>query len=402
MGLAPYGKPKYKKLILDKLIDIKEDGSFRLNMKYFNYHRGLTMISKEFIKLFKNNRRSEETKITQFHMDIASSIQIVIEEIMIKILKNISKKYKIDNLCLAGGVALNCVVNGKLSKLGLFKEIWVQPAAGDAGGSLGAALSCYYMKFKKERVLENTDLMQGSYLGVSYKNKEIENFINNSKTVSKFYNEDELLPYIAERISKGDAVGWFQGKMEYGPRALGNRSILADPRNEKMQKNLNLKIKFRESFRPFAPSILYENLNDWFDLNHDSPYMLFVGNILEKFQIESDEDINKGTDAINFKRSAVPAITHVDYTARIQTVHKNTNNLYYNLISEFYKITGVPMLINTSFNVRGEPIVCSPKDAIKCFLGTGLDILVMGNYVLLKKDQQKELLKSYYNQFKLD
>ena len=387
MGLAPYGKPLYKDLIYEKIIDVKEDGSFYLDQKYFNYSTGLTMVSKKFLKLFNSQRREPESKLTEFHMDVAASIQAVVEETMLKITKNLYKKYKLENLCLAGGVALNCVANGKILKDSGFKNVWVQPAAGDSGGALGAAYALWYIKYNKERKVENNnDSMKGSYLGPSFTNEEIKIYLDKKKVVYKKFTDSEVLQRTAEELKKGKSVGWFQGRMEFGPRALGSRSILGDPRSESMQKNLNLKIKFRESFRPFAPAILNEYLEEWFNMSKKSPYMLFVSNILEKHHenISKEDKKKKGIDLLNIKRSSLPAITHVDYSSRIQTVHEETNPKFYGLIKEFHKQTGCPVLINTSFNVRGEPIVCSIEDAYNCFMKTNLDILVCENFLIEK------------------
>ena len=404
MGLAPYGKPKFKDLILEKLLDLKEDGSFKLNMKYFNYATGLTMTNEKFSKLFGQPvRDSKKDLLTQFHMDIASSIQAVTEDIVLKITKNISSTYKIKNLCLAGGVALNCVANGKILKEEVFENIWIQPAAGDAGGSLGAALAYWHHELKKPRE-EFKDRMNGSYLGPKFENDFIEKKLNSLKANYKKYNREEIIALTAKELAKEKTVGWFQGRMEFGPRALGGRSILADPRSEKMQKELNLKIKFRESFRPFAPSVLREDVSDWFDLNSDSPYMLLVSEVKKNKQIKMKAEDEKlfGIEKLNIKRSSIPAITHVDYSARIQTVHKDTNSRYYDLISEFKKNTDCPILVNTSFNVRGEPIVCSIEDAFNCFMGTNLDILVIEDFILFKDQQDKSLVKDYKNKFELD
>ena len=355
MGLAPYGEPKYKDLIKEKLIDLKEDGTFRLDMSYFNYATGLTMTNKKFSNLFNEPvRNPKKDRLTQFHMDIASSIQAVTEEIILKLTTSIAKEYKIKNLCLAGGVALNCVANGKILEKGIFKNIWIQPAAGDAGGALGAALAYWYKELNKSR-LEVADNMNGSYLGPSFNNDIIKKELDlvNAKYIK--FSDEELINKIANDLDNEKTVGFFQGRMEFGPRALGNRSILADPRSEKMQKELNLKVKFRESFRPFAPSILYEDLSKWFDLYCESPYMLFVANIKKELQISMTEK-NKnlfGIDKLNIKRSSIPAVTHVDYTARVQTVHRETNKRYYDLLTKFKEITGCPVLVNTSFNVRG-------------------------------------------------
>ncbi len=404
MGLAPYGKPIYKDLIFEKLIDMKDDGSFKLDMSFFDYATGLTMTNKKFSNLFGQPVRDpKKDKLTQFHMNIASSIQAVTEEIVIKLTKSAAKEYNINNLCLAGGVALNCVANGKIIKEKIFENVWVQPAAGDAGGSLGAALAFWYKELKKPRN-EFRDQMKGSYLGPKFSDQEIKNSLNNLKAKFSKFNSKQLVEITAKELSQSKTVGWFQGSMEFGPRALGCRSVLADPRSEKMQKELNLKIKFRESFRPFAPSILREDLNEWFDFDSDSPYMLFVSEVKKNKQIEMKESEKNlfGIDKLNIKRSIIPAITHVDYSARIQTVHKETNPKYYDLILEFKKITNCPILVNTSFNVRGEPIVCSIEDAFNCFMGTNLDILVIEDFILYKDEQDKSLLKNYKNKFELD
>ncbi|MDA9703430.1 carbamoyltransferase [Candidatus Pelagibacter bacterium] len=404
MGLAPYGKPKYKDLIIQNLMDLKEDGSFKLNMKFFNYATGLTMTNKKFSDLFGHPVRNPKKDLLEdFHMDIAASIQSVTEEIVIRITKNIASEYKIKNLCLAGGVALNCVANGKILRQKIFDDIWIQPAAGDAGGSLGAALAYWHHELKKPR--ENfQDQMKGAYLGPKLSEKNIEDQLKRLKARYTKKSSNEISSIVAKELSNGKTVGWFQGRMEFGPRALGGRSILADPRSDKMQKELNLKIKFRESFRPFAPSVLREEVSNWFELNYDSPYMLLVSDIKREKQITMSEKDKKlfGIDKLNIKRSSIPAITHVDYSARIQTVHKETNLKYYNLINEFKKITDCPVLVNTSFNVRGEPIVCSVEDAFNCFMGTNLDILAIENYLLIKDDQDKSLLKDYKNKFELD
>ncbi len=407
MGLAPYGKPIYKDLILDNLLDVKEDGSFRLNQKYFNYSSGLTMTNEKFNKLFQNKNRTPEDKLDQFHMDVAASIQKALEEIIIKITRHFKDKFKIDNLCLAGGVALNCVANGKISEDNCFSNIWVQPAAGDAGGAIGAALSIWYDYLSNERVLNNSkdlDSMKGSYLGPSYNSSEIEFALKKFSINYDHVQRDEMLDIASKALSEEKAIGWFQGKMEFGPRALGARSILADPRSENMQKNLNLKIKFRESFRPFAPSVLEHKAKEWFDLKNDSPYMLMVAQVNQDKKIynESLKDGLNGIELLNLKRSEVPAITHVDYSARIQTVNDKNNKVFYDLINRFYEITNCPMIVNTSFNIRGEPIVNTPEDAIKCFLGTNLDYLIIENYILDKKKQKNELLFSYKSSYELD
>ena len=403
MGLAPYGKPIFKDLIIDKLLDLKDDGSFRLNMKYFNYTTGLTMTNKQFSKLFGYPVRDEKDLLNDFHMDIASSIQAVTEEIILKITKNISNEYKIKNLCLAGGVALNCVANGKILREKTFDNIWIQPAAGDAGGSLGAALAYWYHELKMPRN-EYKDQMKGSYLGPKFENNLIEDKLKFLKANYKKQDSNKIILTTAKELSMEKTVGWFQGRMEFGPRALGGRSILADPRSDKMQKELNLKIKFRESFRPFAPSVLREDVNEWFDLDDDSPYMLLVADIKKEKQIKmTDKNDNLfGIEKLNVKRSTIPAVTHVDYSARIQTVHEETNPKYYQLITEFKKITNCPILVNTSFNVRGEPIVCSVEDAFNCFMGTNLDVLVIEDFILFKDDQDKSLIKNYKKKFELD
>ena len=404
MGLAPYGKPIFKDLIIDKLIDLKEDGSFKINMEYFNYATGLTMTNKKFSKLFGNPvRNPNKDLLKEFHMNIAASIQAVTEEIVLRLTRSISKEYNIKNLCLAGGVALNCVANGKILKEKVFEKIWIQPAAGDAGGSLGAALAYWHHELKMPRN-HYKDQMNGSYLGPKLENNIIEDKLKNLKAIYKKHNSSEIISTTAKELSKEKTVGWFQGRMEFGPRALGGRSILADPRSEKMQKELNLKIKFRESFRPFAPSILREDVKDWFELDNDSPYMLLVADIKKEKQIKmtkNDESLF-GIEKLNVKRSSIPAITHVDYSARIQTVHEETNPKYYQLIKEFKSITNCPVLVNTSFNVRGEPIVCSVEDAFNCFMGTDLDILVIEDFILFKNDQDKSLVKDYKNKFELD
>ena len=406
MGLAPYGEPKYKDVILNKLIDLKEDGSFRLNMKYFNYATGLTMTNEKFSNLFGEKvRNPEKDLLTQFHMDIASSIQLVTEEIVLRLTKSLSKENKSKNLCLAGGVALNCVANGKILKNNIFENIWIQPAAGDAGGSLGAALAFWYQELgnKREPLLKD-DEMNGSFLGPYFNDNEIERNLKSLNAKYEKVSEENLISLVANELKNEKTVGWFQGRMEFGPRALGARSILADPRSDKMQKELNLKVKFRESFRPFAPSVLREDLNNWFELNTDSPYMLLVSDVKKNIQIPMKEEEQKlfGIDKLNIKRSSIPAVTHVDYSARIQTVHEKTNPKYYKLIKKFKEITNCSVLVNTSFNIRGEPIVCTVEDAFKCFMGTNLDVLVCENFILHKKKQSEDLLKDYKNKFELD
>ncbi|MDA7752192.1 carbamoyltransferase [Candidatus Pelagibacter sp.] len=405
MGLAPYGTPIYEDKIKNNLIHIKEDGSFHLDQSYFNYATGLTMTNKKFDNLFGQKvRDSKNEKLTQFHMDIAASIQKVTEDVMIKLIKSLKEEFNISNLCLAGGVALNCVANGKILKEKIFDNIWVQPAAGDAGGSLGAALALWYIEQNNPRTIDHKDSMQGSYLGPEYSQKEIEEHLDKAGAKYEIFKDEELLDKTATDLSKEEAIGWFQGRMEFGPRALGGRSILGDPRSEKMQKNLNLKVKYRESFRPFAPSVLKEDLSEWFDINVDSPYMLMVSNINNDKIIEMTEDQNNlfGIDKLNVKRSEIPAVTHVDYSARIQTVHKETNEKYFRLIKKFKEKTNCPILVNTSFNVRGEPIVNTPLDAFNCFMGTDLDKLVIGNCYLDKNNQNPSLKKDYTKEFELD
>ena len=404
MGLAPYGEPKYTSLIKDNLIDIKKDGSFKLSQEFFDYATGLKMTSDKFHKLFgKEPRDSRKDRLTQFHMDVAASIQKVTEDVMISMAYSLREEFNIKNLCLAGGVALNCVANGKILEKKIFDNIWIQPAAGDAGGSLGAALALWHLELKKERHVSNND-MQGSYLGPSYSQTEIEAELKNINASFEVLDENDLIEKTAKCLKNGDAVGWFQGRMEFGPRALGGRSILGDARSPAMQKNLNLKVKYRESFRPFAPSVLREDVDSWFKINTDSPYMLLVAEVLDGKKIKMTDDEKKlfGIDKLNIKRSDIPAVTHVDYSARIQTVHEETNSKYYSLIKKFKEITNCPVIINTSFNVRGEPIVNTPKDAFNCFMGTEMDKLVIGNCILDKKDQNQDLKKDYKNQFELD
>ncbi len=404
MGLAPYGNPIFEEKI-KQLIDIKDDGTFRLDQRYFNYATGLTMTNEKFNNLFgQKPRNPKNEKITQFHMDIAASIQKVTEEIMINLAKSIRKEYGIRNLCLAGGVALNCVANGKILKEKIFDNIWIQPAAGDAGGSLGAALALWYIDQGNERSVNSNDDMKGSYLGTEFNQSEIEKELNTAGANFEILKYEELINKAAEFLSNEKAIGWFQGRMEFGPRALGGRSILGDPRSDQMQKNLNLKVKYRESFRPFAPSILREDLSNWFNMNVDSPYMLLVANINSDKKIEMTDEQKKlfGIDKLNIKRSEIPAVTHVDYSARIQTVTRDTNFRYYDLISKFKEKTGCPVIVNTSFNVRGEPIVNTPTDAFNCFMGTELDYLVIGDCILDKSKQNPNLKKDYTKEFELD
>ncbi|MDB3959703.1 carbamoyltransferase [Candidatus Pelagibacter sp.] len=404
MGLAPYGNPIYEDKI-HQLVDIKEDGTFRLNQDYFNYATGLTMTSSKFHYLFGQKPRNPiNEKLTQFHMDIAASIQKVTEDIMINLSKSLRKEYNIKNLCLAGGVALNCVANGKILKAKIFDNIWVQPAAGDAGGSLGAALALWHLDQGNGRKINLNDDMKGSYLGPEFTQYQIEEELSSIGAIYESVNYEKLINLTSEHLSNEKAIGWFQGRMEFGPRALGGRSILGDPRSEKMQKNLNLKVKYRESFRPFAPSILREDLSNWFNLNVESPYMLLVAEIKSEKKIEMTEEQKQifGIDKLNIKRSEIPAVTHVDHSARIQTVTQKNNKPYYDLISKFKEITGCPVIVNTSFNVRGEPIVNTPTDAFNCFMGTELDYLVIGNCILEKNKQDPNIKKDYSKEFELD
>ncbi len=404
MGLAPYGNPIYEDKV-KKLIDLKKDGSFRLDQKYFNYATGLTMTNKKFNNLFGQKPRDPKSeKITQFHMDIAASIQKVTEEIMVDLAKSIRKEYGIKNLCLAGGVALNCVANGKILQEKIFDNIWIQPAAGDAGGSLGAALALWHIEQGNERIVNLNDDMNGSYLGTEFNQDQIEKELKKARANFETLTYEETIDKTAEYLANGKAIGWFQGRMEFGPRALGGRSILGDARSDKMQKNLNLKVKYRESFRPFAPSVLREDLEEWFDMKVDSPYMLLVAKINPNKKIEMNNEQKKlfGIDKLNIKRSEIPAVTHVDYSARVQTVTKITNNRYYDLIYNFKKKTGCPVIVNTSFNVRGEPIVNTPTDAYNCFMGTELDFLVIGNCIVDKKKQESKSINNYKENFELD
>ena len=389
MGLAPYGKPKYIKKIKDHLIDIKDDGSFNLDMKYFKYHRGFRMTSKKFHNLFGSRPREKETEISQFHMDLAASIQVVTEEIIIKLARSLKKETGMKNLCLSGGVALNCVANGKLLEEKIFDEIWIQPASGDAGSALGAALLGWYEYYKKPRKIDPIDSMKGTYLGCRFSNKEIVSYLNEINASFQSFEDNDLFEKLAKILCEGKVIGWFNGAMEFGPRALGARSIIGDPRNPIMQSVMNLKIKYRESFRPFAPSILEEDVSKQFQLNRKSPYMLIVAPVREELckTMTKEEEQLFGIEKLNVKRSSLPAITHVDYSARVQTVNEKTNPRYYKLISAFKKKTGCPSIVNTSFNVRGEPIVCTPQDAYRCFMRTEMDVLVLENQVLLKKNQ---------------
>ena len=404
MGLAPYGNPIFEDKI-KKLIDIKEDGTFRLDQKYFNYATGLTMTNNRFNNLFGQKPRDPQNEmITQFHMDIAASIQKVTEETMLKLATAIRKEYNIKNLCLAGGVALNCVANGKILREKIFDNIWIQPAAGDAGGSLGAALALWHIEQGNKRTINSNDDMKGSYLGTEFSQVEIEKELKSIGANFETLEYEDLINETSKLLSNEKAIGWFQGRMEFGPRALGGRSILGDPRSDKMQKNLNLKVKYRESFRPFAPSVLREDLSEWFDMDDDSPYMLLVANVNPKKIIDMSKEQKKlfGIDKLNIKRSEIPAVTHVDYSSRVQTINKDTNKRYYDLISKFKEKTGCPVIVNTSFNVRGEPIVNSPTDAFNCFMGTELDYLVIGNCVLDKSKQDSNFKKDYTKEFELD
>jgi carbamoyltransferase len=405
MGLAPYGEPRYSDLIREKLIVVADDGSFQLDMSYFDYATGLTMTNKKFDELFGGPPRTSETKLTQREMDLAASIQKVTEDIVIQIAKGIAKETGEKNLCLAGGVALNCVANGILLRENVFDNIWIQPAAGDAGGALGAALSTWYLHHSKERnVSSERDAMKGAYLGPEFNDSEIENELKACNAVFKKLLDDDLIEEVATALTEEKAVGWMQGRMEFGPRALGGRSIIADPRSHLMQKQLNLKVKYRESFRPFAPSVLCEDIGDWFELDTDSPYMLLVADVQneKRREMTAEEEILFGINKLNVPRSSVPAITHVDYSARIQTVHADTNPRYHAVISKFKEKTGCPLVVNTSFNVRGEPIICSPTDAFKCFMGTELDVLAVGNYLLLKEEQDESLKENYEKLYELD
>ena len=405
MGLAPYGEPKYVNLILEHLLDLKEDGTFRLNMDYFNYATGLTMTNERFANLFGAPARKSETDISQKEMDIARSIQVVTEEIVLRLARTVHKETGNDYLCMAGGVALNCVSNGRLLREGPFKDIWIQPAAGDAGGALGAALTVWYEYHKKERIVNSNDSMAGSYLGPRYSDNTIQEQLDKLEANYIKLDDTQLMPQLADILNNENVVGWFQGRMEFGPRALGGRSIIGDPRSKKMQSIMNLKIKYRESFRPFAPSILAEKVNDYFEHDKPSPYMLMVAPLKKEHRIEMTPEQKKlfGIEKINIPRSNLPAITHVDYSARIQTIHKETNPRYYQLIKSFNDISGCPVVVNTSFNVRGEPIVCIPEDAYRCFMRTEMDYLVIENFILDKKQQPKwEKDDSWQEEFELD
>lgn len=392
MGLAPYGRPLYKNLIYNNLIHFAEDGSFQLNMEYFTFPVKPLMIGKKFENLFKSKVRQPESKLEQIHMDIARSIQDVLEEAMVGIARYAAKQTNSNNLCIAGGVALNCKANSKIIEKNIFKNLWIQPAAGDAGGALGCALTLYHEKYPNERMIyPAADKMKGSYLGPSFDDREIESYLNSVNASFNYLKEPELFEQVAQAIEQGNVIGWFQGRMEYGPRALGNRSIIGDPRSDKMQSIMNLKIKKRESFRPFAPSVLKSKSSQWFDLKCESPYMLFVANVKKEkcLELTAQEEHLTGLESLKIRRTVIPAVVHVDYSSRLQTVSEETNERYYNLIKTFYKNTNCPILINTSFNVRGEPIVCTPEDAMECFMSTDIDYLVMGNFVLNKAKQNQ-------------
>ncbi len=405
MGLAPYGEPKYVDLILDNLLDLKGDGTFRLNMKYFNYATGLTMTNGQFDRLFGAPPRRAESDLTQREMDIAASVQKVTEEVVLRLAHTAYRELGTDYLCLAGGVALNCVANGRLLREGKFKDIWIQPAAGDAGGAIGAALLAWYQYGNQPRITNGKDAMQGSYLGPNFSLAEIEKYLQDIRAVFHYYKDADLFAQVAEILAKGNVVGWFQGRMEFGPRALGDRSIIGDPRNPKMQSVMNLKIKYRESFRPFAPSVLAEKVGDYFELDRPSPYMLLVAQVKENLRLTMTEQETQffGIEKLNIPRSTLPAITHVDYSARIQTVQSETNPRYYQLLQAFEQLTGCGVLVNTSFNVRGEPIVCTPEDAYRCFMRTEMDYLVLENYILAKTEQpQWQKDDQWQKEFELD
>lgn len=393
MGLAPYGEPKYVHLILDHLIDLKEDGSFKLDMSYFNYCAGLTMTNEKFHRLFGGPPRKPETAIRERDMDLARSIQVVTEEMMLRMARHVHRVTGEENLCLSGGVALNCVANGRILKEGPFKEVWIQPAAGDAGGALGAALVAWYHYLDEPRTVGEGDAQKGSFLGPSFSNEEIEAILDRDAVIYERLETDELIARTAQLISQGNVVGWFQDRMEFGPRALGARSIIGDARNRDMQSRMNLKIKFRESFRPFAPSVLEEDASEWFDLDAKSPYMLLVADIRQKHRVSSVNGERRGFDLLKEKRSDIPAVTHVDYSARLQTVDAKQNPLYYDLLKELKAQTACSVIVNTSFNVRGEPIVCTPEDAFNCFMRTEMDYLVIGNFILDKKKQKAVSVK---------
>jgi carbamoyltransferase len=405
MGLAPYGEPKYKDLILDKLLSLKADGTFRMDMRYFNYANGLTMTNRRFDALFSGPPRRAESQVTQREMDIASSIQAVTEEVVLRLGRTVQRETGTDYLCLAGGVALNCVANGRLLREGPFKDIWIQPAAGDAGGALGAALSVWYEYLENPRRVNGGDSMSGSYLGPHFSDQEITEYLDSVNARYVRLDDDRLMPRLAEILDQENVVGWFQGRMEFGPRALGGRSIIGDPRSQAMQSVMNLKIKYRESFRPFAPSVLAERVSDYFELQGSSPYMLLVAPVHERIRLPMSEVQQQlfGIEKLHVPRSEIPAITHVDYSARVQTVHPETNLRYYDLIKHFEQRSGCPVIVNTSFNVRGEPIVCTPEDAYRCFMRTEMDYLVLENFILAKPEQPTwEKDDSWQDEFELD
>ncbi|HIM76539.1 MAG TPA: hypothetical protein EYM58_00965 [Rhodospirillales bacterium] len=405
MGLAPYGEPKYAGLILDNIIDLKDDGTFRLDQSYFDYCTGLRMTNDKFDALFGGTRRRADELLTQRHMDLAASIQAVTEEAVLRLTRGLKAETGVKNLCLAGGVALNCVANGKVLRDAKFDNVWVQPAAGDAGGALGAALTAYHLFQGQPRTLDGPlDAMQGSYLGPAFEQSDIEARLSKAGAKFEVLTEEDVIASTAQAINDGKAVGWFQGRMEFGPRALGGRSILGDARSATMQKTLNLRVKYRESFRPFAPSVLREDVADWFEMDADSPYMLMVADVVESRRRDMTEAEKAlfGIDKLNVPRSDIPAVTHVDYSARIQTVHRETNPRYHALITRFREISGCPVIVNTSFNVRGEPIVCTPEDAFHCFMGSDIEILVAGNCRLKKEDQDPALKLDYKDAFELD
>jgi carbamoyltransferase len=406
MGLAPYGEPRYRALILERLMDLKPDGTFRLNMDFFDYCTGMTMTNRRFDALFGGPPRREGEPLEQRHMDLAASVQAVTEEVVLRLTRGLAAEFGLPNLCLAGGVALNCVANGKVVRDGAFENVWVQPAAGDAGGALGAALVAPHLHHGRPREAPagKRDAMGGSYLGPAFDDAEIARRLTAAGARFTTLPEEELLERTIDALEEGCAVGWFQGRMEFGPRALGGRSILGDPRSPEMQRTLNLRVKYRESFRPFAPSVLREDVADWFELEADSPYMLVVAGVspARRRAMTAEEEALFGIDKLNVPRSSIPAVTHVDYSARVQTVHADTNPLYHRLISRFKARTGCPVLVNTSFNVRGEPLVCTPEDAFRCFMGTGIEVLVVGNCLLLKSEQDPALKLDYKDAFELD
>ena len=409
MGLAPYGEPRYAQIIFDHLLDLKPDGSFHLNLEYFDYCAGLTMTNSRFAKLFGGSPRQPEELLTQRHMDLAASVQAALEETVLRMTTSLAEETGARNLCIAGGVGLNCVANGKVLRAGRFKNLWIQPAAGDAGGSVGAALAAYHIYKGQPRrpagALDGMlDGMKGAYLGPSFSSDEVLRRLTKAGAKFTAYPDSELVEHTVAALAAGKAVGWFQGRMEFGPRALGNRSILGDARSPTMQSVLNLKVKYRESFRPFAPSVLREDLEDWFELDVDSPYMLLVADVQEQRRIPMTQEQQRlfGIEKLNVPRSEIPAVTHVDYSARIQTVHAATNARYHALISAFKASTGCPVIVNTSFNIRGEPIVCTPEDAFRCFMGTGVEVLVVENCFLLKEEQDVALGREYKSDFELD